>query len=78
MKKLRKTWNVCVRTVAQVGFTKGAGWDLSDQQAREKLNVPSLDTLLARRVAQWIGHVARMPSHRLPRALLFGTIANRE
>ena len=66
-----------VRHVMQVGFVPGGGWHLRDYDARRQLKVPSLDTMLVKRKAQWIGHVARMDVHRSPKAVLFGTIANR-
>ena len=42
-----------------------------------RLGVPSVFTLLARRTAQWLGHVARLPPHRPAHAALFGTIPGR-
>ena len=47
---------------------------MTNAEAMTQLGVPSVQTLLARRFAQWIGHVARMEATRLPRAALFGTI----
>ena len=39
--------------------------------------VPSLHTMLLQRGCRWLGHVARMSPHRIPHAVLFGTIPHR-
>jgi len=41
------------------------------------LGVPSLLTLLQRRLAMWMGHIARMSPDRHPHAALFGVPAGR-
>ena len=38
---------------------------------RARLRLPTMRQILARRRLQWLGHVFRMPSSRLPRRLLF-------
>lgn len=41
------------------------------------LGVPSLLTLLQRRLASWLGHLVRMDSSRFPRQFLFGMLTGR-
>ncbi len=45
----------------------------------QRTNSSSMEATLARRQLRWVGHVIRMPSHRLPQQVLYGQIysANR-
>jgi uncharacterized C2H2 Zn-finger protein len=74
---LHRVWFSFVRQALGVKFTAGGAWHMTNEQAVKQLGVPSAQTLLSRRFAQWIGHVARMPATRLPRAALFGTVPDR-
>ena len=66
-----------VRRVLGVGFVPGGPWLTSNAEALKKLGVPSIKTMLLKRQAQWLGHVARMPNQQLARAALFGAIPQR-
>ena len=50
-------------------------WSHDDLQ--RMLGVPSLLTLMQRRLASWIGHLVRMDLARVPRQVLFGMVTSR-
>lgn len=50
---------------------------ISDAMMLQRLGVPSFLTLLQRRLAGWIGHLARADSFRITRNVLFGTLRHR-
>ena len=50
----------------------------SDEALRHMVQRDSFSSLLHRSVLKWVGHVARMPCHRLPKMALFGWPAGME
>ena len=57
----------------------GAKFPIGEQNYDSVLDRPPLKPLrsyLARRRLRWLGHVARMPQHRLPRQLLTSWVSN--
>ena len=40
----------------------------------QRTNTVSIEATLARRQLRWVGHVKRMPEHRLPRRVLYGQL----
>ena len=52
-------------------------WDMRNEAVLKLLGIPDVATLVLKRQAQWLGHVARMPTERITRAALFGTIPGR-
>ncbi|XP_042212467.1 uncharacterized protein LOC121859595 [Homarus americanus] len=56
----------------------GISWE--DRVTREELyrrsNTTSIETMLAKRHLCWLGHVIRMPDHRLPRQILYGKLSH--
>ncbi|KAG7177274.1 hypothetical protein Hamer_G000557 [Homarus americanus] len=56
----------------------GISWE--DRVTHEELyrgsNTTSIETMLAKRHLCWLGHVIRMPDHRLPRQILYGKLSH--
>ncbi|XP_077059199.1 uncharacterized protein LOC143711518 [Siphateles boraxobius] len=59
----------------------GVTWKdkISHTDILQRTNSSCMEAILAKRQLRWVGHVIRMPSHRLPRQVLYGQIhaANR-
>ena len=41
----------------------------------QRAGTTSIETMLARKQLRWVGHVFRMPEHRLPRQMLYGQLS---
>ena len=75
--RLTSFHNRCIRSM--LGYTlrlgrvvhKDTGNRTRHFVLRARLRLPTMRQILARRRLQWLGHVFRMPSSRLPRRLLF-------
>ena len=48
---------------------------ITAQALEQRLGISSFETYLVRRRLRWLGHVRRMPWHRLPRKLLTSWVA---
>ena len=59
-----------VRVMA--GVTRRDMWDghISTQELQQRLGLQTVDFYVTRRQLRYLGHVRRMPSHRLPRRML--------
>ena len=63
----------CIRTI--VGITSTQQWEQNITSARMRDlwgDQETMDTKIAKRRLEWLGHVARMPDHRMPKISLFG------
>ncbi len=75
VRRLSSYYNRCIRSI--LGISKK---DVRDRQLTnaELLELwgdqRPLQTILTQRRLEWLGHVARMPEHRMPKALLFGLL----
>lgn len=76
-RKLHNTWMSCVRRALGIRQPAMTQDRITNQDMLSRLGVPSIHTLLAQRIARWLGHVARMNPTRFPHGFLFGTLANR-
>ncbi len=66
--------------------TRGRGWrcfelhlalyNITAQALEQRLGISSFETYLVRRRLRWLGHVRRMPWHRLPRKLLTSWVSS--
>ena len=73
LKKLNSFHHRCVRTV--LGITNRRQWEehISSAMVREQWgDVETIETKLVKRRLEWLGHIARMQEHRLPKLCLFG------
>ena len=60
----------CVRNMCRITRRHTRTHRISTEDLLNRLNLDSIDTYINRRQLRWAGHVARMPSHRLPRKML--------
>ena len=73
LKKLDAFHHRCIRAI--LGVSRRQQWEqhLSSSALRWRWGDPEpLSTRLIRRRLEWLGHVARMPDHRIPKQVLFG------
>ena len=76
-RKLHNAWMAFVRRALRLRFQHVRDLHLDNNALLQRLDVPSLHTMLLQRGCRWLGHVARMSPHRIPHAVLFGTIPHR-
>jgi len=60
----------CVRTMCRISMWHVEQYSITNQELLDRLGLQTMDTYLARRQLQWLGHVWRMDWTRLPRKLL--------
>ena len=77
IRMLQRTWRSFLRNALCLSYRQVMEQRISDLALHQRLRIPSILTLLHRRLAQWLGHLARMPVHRITRLALFGTLQNR-
>ena len=75
---LQRTWRSFLRNALCLSCNDIVENHISDLDLRRRLGAPSILTLLQQRLARWIGHLARLPVHRITRLLLFGTLQQRQ
>jgi exonuclease III len=68
--KLRSFHARCARSMVSINMWLTQEHHIRLMDILRRLGLESLDTYLHRRIATWLGHVARMPFHRLPRKFL--------
>ena len=51
-------------------------YHITAQALEQRLGISSFETYLVRRRLRWLGHVRRMPWHRLPRKLLTSWVSS--
>ena len=72
LKKINSFHHKCVRTV--LGITNQRQWEerISSTMVREQWgDVETIETKLVKRHLEWLGQLARMQDHRLPKICLF-------
>eukprot|EP00435_Cladocopium_sp_Y103_P064889 s465_g26.t1 len=75
-RRLHICWMSFVRRALRLRFGDLQNQNLSNTDLLQRLGVPSLQTLLAKRAARWLGHIARCSPDRPIHAALFGTLPN--
>ena len=73
--KLRGFHRSCVRRMCRVNMWHVQEYRITAQALEQRLGISSFETYLVRRRLRWLGHVRRMPWHRLPRKLLTSWVA---
>ena len=77
VRRMTRTWQGFVRTALGLSWTQVRDQRLSFQVLLQQLGVPGLLTMLQRRLASWLGHIARLDPSRITWQMLFGTLADR-
>ena len=67
----------CVRSMCRVTRWHTRLHRISTEELLNRLNLDSIDTYINRRQLRWAGHVARMPTTRLPRKMLSSWVRNK-
>ena len=78
LKKLDSFHNRCIRTI--MGISNKQQWEqhITSVEIRRKWGDPETATLkVKKRRLEWLGHVARMPDHRIPKVCLFSWLPQR-
>ena len=73
LKKLDAFHNRCIRII--LGISRKQQWSqhLTSQEIRERWgDIETVPVKVTKRRLEWLGHVARMPDHRIPKQTLFG------
>ena len=73
LKRLNAFHHRCIRTV--LGITSRQQWEqhITSQMTRQQWgDAETAAAKVVKRRLEWLGHVARMPEHRLPKKALFG------
>ena len=73
LKRLDSFHHRCIRTV--LGISNRQQWEqrISSEVVRERWGDKEIITaMLQKRRLEWLGHLARMPDHRMPKITLFG------
>ena len=73
-KKLEKFHMICLRRLSGYGLRYQRDHSLSNDDLRAWLGVPSIADLVCQCRLRWLGHVGRMPDHRIPKRVLFGVL----
>ena len=61
----------CIRRILGISWQE----QMPDTEVLEKAKMTSIYAMLRQRRLRWIGHVNRMPNHRLPRMMLYSELA---
>jgi hypothetical protein len=72
IQQLEVVHSACLRTL--IGARRSEHRTLIS--IREQCGMPALELIIIQRTLQWLGHVARMESHRYPYIAMFGEIAS--
>ena len=62
---------MCLRKISQVSRWQQEQWHLSNDLLREWLGIPTVKQQVTQARLRWLGHVARMPDHRIPKQMMF-------
>ena len=69
--RLEKFQMMCLRKISQVSRWQQEQWRLSNDLLREWPGIPTVKQQVTQARLRWLGHVARMPDHRLPKQMMF-------
>jgi hypothetical protein len=70
VKKLSIFHTRSIRTILQINMAEVQEKRITNKQILEKINLPSMDKLIAKQQLRWLGNVSRMDETRLPIKML--------
>ena len=70
-KKMETFHMKCLRKICKVTIWDQENWHMNNLVLQQFLGVPAIKQLVTRARLRWLGHLARMPSERLPKQMLF-------
>eukprot|EP00978_Attheya_sp_CCMP212_P039433 scaffold204944_cov26-Attheya_sp.AAC.1 len=70
VKKLSVFHTRSIRTILQINISEVQEKRITNEEILEKINLPSMDKLIAKRQLHWLGNVSRMDETRLPIKML--------
>ena len=70
-KKMETFHMKCLRKICKVTIWDQENWHMNNLVLRQFLGVPTIKQLVTQARLRWFGHLARMPSERLPKQMLF-------
>ena len=73
-RKLQSFYTKCLRKIAGFNLYKQEQWSLTDTALCSWLGVPHINHIISQARLRWLGHLARMENHRLPKQMLFAFI----
>ena len=73
-KALERFHFICLRRLSGYGIRYQREHSLSNDALRAWLGVPTIAELVSQARLRWLGHVGRMPDHRIPKRVLFGML----
>ena len=69
--RLEKFQMMCLRKITHVSRWQQEQWHMSNDVLRDWLGTPTIKQMVTPARLRWLGHVARMPDHRLPKQMMF-------
>ena len=73
--KLETCHNRCLRGIFAITRLQQCTERISSSQVREMFGIREMvEEMVILRRMRWLGHIARMPEHRLPKQILFGRL----
>ena len=73
-KALERFHFICLHRLSGYGIRYQREHSLSNDALRAWLGEPTIAELVSQARWQWLGHVGRMPDHRIPKRVLFGML----
>ena len=70
-KKMETFHMKCLRTICKVTIWDQENWHMNNLVLRQFLGVATIKQLVTQARLRWLGHLARMPSERLPKQMRF-------
>ena len=70
-KKMETFHMKCLRKICKVTIWDQENWHMNNLVLRQFLCMPTIKQLVTQARLRWLGHLARMPSERLPKQMLF-------
>ncbi len=74
---IRSTWYAWVRKLLGLTWGQCTRQHISWKEMSLRAKIPDVATLIVQPAARWLGHVARMPTYRLPHFMLFASVSDR-